>query len=132
MAEQNKNELILEPTKISVKDLDFDNLDDDELTAIRDEINVMLQINQLKIDRMGFIKKQILEEKIQLKIQMEKEIEKNREKIIRQIKKEIEEEQEEEDDDDTESEIVESTIYNKKSPKGKVTKPRGRPPAKKK
>jgi len=119
------------PTKLSVKDLDFDALDDDELKMIHEEIAVVLKIRELKAERLDYVKKQIMEEKDQLRTQMLKELKREKDRILKEYKEKIEEQ--ESDEDNETDETVESVIYNKKNPKGKVTTSKTkRAPAKKK
>ncbi len=117
MSEQNKVEQPVIHEKISIKDLDFDNLDIDELIMIKDEIDVVLNIRKLIGERLEYVKKQLVEEKEELRNKMLKEIKKEKERL----RQETEEE---------ESSAEEAIVYNKKTPKGKVT--RRKAPAKKK
>jgi hypothetical protein len=128
MAELPTTELFPIPTFLSLKDLDFDNLEDTELEMLREEIDVILKIRQLKSERMQFIKSRISDEKILLRAQMQKEIKREKEKILRDYEEQIREEQNEEENSDS---IVESVEYTKKTPKGRVIKAKGRPAKKK-
>lgn len=119
MSEQNKIEPPVIHEKISLKDLDFDNLDLDELLMIKDEIDVVLNIKKLVGERLEHVKRQLNEEKEELRKKMMRDLRKEKEKLKK-------------NDDYDEEESSESVIYNKKTPKGKVTKARGRPLAKKK
>ena len=118
MTEQIKSDQVLIPPKLSIKDLDFDNLDDDELNMIKEEIEVIMKIRELKGERMNFIKKQIVEEKEKLRIQMLRELKKEKDRLLSEIKEKIKEKEEDEDEDDSDS-VIESVIYNKKKPKRK-------------
>lgn len=99
-------------SKLAIKDLDFDNLENDELEMIRDEINIILKMNDLKTERMAYFKLQLEEEKNKLRQQMQKDLKKERDKLVKELKDQLEE-----DEGSTES-----VIYDKKNPKGKVTK----------
>jgi len=110
--------------KIHIKDIDFDNVTEEELNEIKEEIEIVIKIRSLKNERMEQIKKQIQEEKEEL-----------RKKMLKEIKKEKERLKEQEETEEV-SESDESIVYDSKTPKGRATKtkskPRGRPPAKKK
>lgn len=120
MSEQNKVEEPIIHEKISLKDLDFDNLDLDELLMIKDEIDVVLNIRKLVGERLDHVKRQLNEEKEVLRKQMLKELKKERDRL-----------REEEEEDEESSERI---IYDKKAPRGRAikSKPKGRPPPKKK
>ena len=132
MIEQPKIEQQVIQQKIAIKGLDFDNLEDDELLLIKDEIEIIIKIRELKNNRMDHIKRQIQEEKQELRKKMIRDLKKEKEKIIEKIKEEQEEEEESNGSihEDSETEIA-AVVYNKKNPKGKVTTKRGRPPKKK-
>lgn len=120
MTEQVKLDPIQVFEKINVRDIDFDNITDEELHEIKEEIEVIMKIRQLKNERLEQIKKQINDEKeILIKI------------MLKEVKKEKQRLREEEEDYEESSESI---VYDKKSPKGRVTKAksRGRPAAKKK
>ncbi len=117
--EQINAEQVLVLEKINLKDIEFDNISEEELCEIKEEIETVIKIRQLKCERMEQIKKQIMEEKEILMKKMIKEINKEKAKL----KEESEEESEED-----------GIVYDKKSTKGRVVKakPRSRVAAKKK
>jgi hypothetical protein len=105
--------------KISLKDLDFDNLDECELSMIKDEIEIIISIRKLAGERMVYIKKNLEKEKEVLRNKMLEDIKREQEKIrIRLRLKEVQEEADEEEEEDVE----EAVIYDKSNPKGKVTR----------
>jgi thymidylate synthase ThyX len=121
MTEQIKAEQIPIINKLALNDIDFDNIDDNELQMIKEEIEVIVNIRRLKHERMVFVKKKIIEEKNELRNKMLKDLKREKQNIIESYKKEAEEAEAEEESNEEDSDIV-SVIYNKKTPKGKVTK----------
>jgi len=116
MTELIKTDQIPVPDKISLNDLDFDELDESELIMIKNEIEVVLKINQLKNERMNQIKKQIADEKKQLRDEMLKEIKREKDKLTKALKEKMKSEESEDE------ESIESIVYDKKNPKGKVNR----------
>src|SRR5882757_2766005 len=78
------------PVKINLKDIDFDNIDDNDLRMTREEIDIILNIREIKGERMEHIKNQIAKEKEELRRKMLKELKKEKENIITSYKKEAE------------------------------------------
>lgn len=107
--------------KINLNDIDFDSLDISNLEEIKKELEEVINYKRILGKRLESIEQKIKIEKKNKKDQMIKEIDEEISKKKKQLLKiqEIENDDQSEDDDEEE---IESVVYNKKSPKGKVTK----------
>jgi hypothetical protein len=99
--------------KISVDDIDLDVLDNDELQDLTNEIQVILRLRVL-----------IGERKDAMILKLHKTIDKIKAKMLKEAKAEIEEEKKnlKKESEEEEESSCEEVIYNKKTPKGKVTR----------
>jgi activator of HSP90 ATPase len=134
----SKSEKVCEINKkISISEIDFDNLSYNELKQIYEEIEVLLQIHELKENRMKNIRESIKKEKSELKKSLIEDVEKERQKMLSTIEKEktkilqkyadeIKNDSAEVDYDNDDvidsEEEGDAVIYNKKTPKGRITK----------
>jgi hypothetical protein len=116
---EQDNQIEEQKQKIHINEIDFDDLDIDELLAIKNEIDSLIEIHKLKKDRLVYIKKHIEEEKNNLHEEMLANIKSEKEQILKDFKKKIKAKQQLEDEDE---DSIESVIYSKENPKGKVTR----------
>jgi len=111
--------------KISLNEIDFDELSLDELRCIYNEIEQILLMDNLFSIRREQLKNKLAKEKEKLKIKMEKEIRAHRNKILddlETIDKYNESDESQSSYEDIETEEIESIVYDKKHPKGQVRK----------
>lgn len=102
--------------KSFINDIDFDNLDNNDLKLICDEIETIFKVRALKAEYQPYLKNWIKLEKERMKRDMLKQLQKEKDKMLLEYREEIENQESDQDSD------IDAIIYDKKNPKGSARK----------